>query len=724
MKKRVIAALLAIVLVLSCGSAELAYATEFTEEEMSEKVLYVKNLFDIGDEFTDFSSDVYSYGEKTYWTYYWSWNNGADVDYKYRNINVRIDDKNRIQEYYTYSSIEESKLPTKSADKYESKVTDFISEIAPEIAGHIRLTNTSCNFYGNTYYYYFIRSENGIDMPDNSVSVYYNYVTNEVTEFLPNWTYDLKIPSSEKIITKEEAASKLSKDLTLELQYMTRWNDGKEEAFLVYAPSRSYLAVDAISGKVYTKKYYYDTDDVYGSETTADMAPATNEEKYDNGSGAKEATLTQVEIDKIAELAKLISKDEAVKVVTDNKQLYLDGSLNSTTATLSSWDDNYYWSINLRDSRPVDYSTNDYYRAYASARVDAKTGELISFHASIKSYWDFVGEEAESIDLKYSFTECRKRFEKFAKATSPEKFAETKQTSKGDDGGYVVYYDYGTGKSTSGGRSFTYTRYVNDIPFYSNSISGGVDRVTGKVYSYYANWSDVEFPSVDGAISAKEAYNKFLGLDSFELQYEISSKTVYDVDTYESTSKDTARLVYLIPGYGYIDPFSGVYVDYYGEPIEKKNTLHEYTDIEGTKYEKYIKLLASFGVGFEGDKYYPDKVITIEEFNTLFNNLYYLYGDSTSIKDTSKALTRRVAAQITVDRLNLEKMAGLNIYKLDYADLSKIGKKYEGYVALADGLGIFNVKAGGKFKPTAKVTRGEAAQIIVNTLNAYQKYWN
>lgn len=718
MKKRILSLILALVLVCSCGLAEPAFAAEYSEDELAERILYVKNLFDIGEEYTEFSQNFYSYsgGNDTVWSFYW--NTGENYKGGYSNINVSLDSRNHITSYYKYANNEDRKIPKKLASEYEGVIADFLKKVAPEISGHVALEDTYCYLYNNSYSYTYRRCENGIVMPDNYVDFEIDYTKGEVVSFYTNWNYDVTIPSASKILTKEEAAAKLGTTLELELQYLSKWDEGKETVFLAYAPNQRYYAVDANTGKVYDKKNTFEyADDTTAESDTADMINGAAAKAEEAAGGA---VLSDAEREKIAELVDLISEDEAIKVVTGNKQLLLDKNLNLTNAYLNTWGDNYVWNINMRDARPVDYDSYDTFRAYAGATVDAKTGELLSFYASVKNYYDYYGEDGQTIDLKYGLKECNSRFEKFLKTVAPEKYAQTRQVLKNNDNGYVIYYDYENDKAVYGGRNFNYVRYADDIPFYGNSLSGSVDRITGKIYSYNSYWSDVEFPAAEGVITADAARDSYLGLDGFGLKYELTTRVVYNEETYESKTEYKVRLVYVTDIYGYIDAFTGELIGYDGRPIEGNTVAFEYTDIKGNKYEKAIRILASLNCGFEGSKFEPDKVITAGEFESLISSIYYFNGTTTVKGNKDKKLTRQVISKLAMDAVGLTKLAKLDIYKVNYSDAAKVGKSYVGSVALSQGLGIWNIKAGSKFKPTKKVTRGEAAQIIVNLLSIQQ----
>jgi len=708
MKKRIISFLMALLLVGGVLSAFPAQAAEYSEEEISKKILKVKELFDISDDYSEFSQDIWNYGDGSRWSLNWY---TANYD---RSLYISVDDNDHIISYSAYDSTEadSSSIPEKLSEYYEEKAQGFIKKYAPEIYGHIALYDTSINYYDNAYTFSYRRMENGYLMPDNTVNVTIDYDTCNVRQFYTQWNYDLEIVKPEKIITKEEAATKLTNKLKMELRYITQYNNSENGVFLAFVPSEKYLSVDAKSGKVYTEKEYYSTDAYATEESMTD-------ERVKGGNGQLEgtATLSEAEIAKIKELATLISKEEAIAVITSNKNLLVDENLSYTNAYLSSYTDGYFWNITMSDPRPIDYSKDNdyyhYYRAYLNARVDAKDGRLVNFYASVPDYFNY--DEASLVEFKYSKKQSIKKFEEFVKELEPEKFASTKKTS--DVGGYTIYWDNDKDCPVYGGRLLTYTRFVNDIPYYDNGITGSVDRVTGKVYTYSCNWTDdIEFPSAKEAISEKEAYDKYLESDEFELIYEIVSNTVMDEETYISSTENKSRLCYVTNiNAAYVDAITGKFLNYNGEEYKPISRNSEFTDIAGHKYEKEIRYVAQIMSKIGGDKFEPDKYATNKFVSDIFTDMWYFY-QMPSVKSNDKNIKRQELAKIIIEALGYKKISELDVYRLDFSDADKVSKKYRGAIALCSAFGIFDTKAGSKFNPKSKVTRGEVAAVIARAL--------
>ncbi|MCR5828911.1 MAG: S-layer homology domain-containing protein [Lachnospiraceae bacterium] len=706
MKKKIIAFMLALVLVGGVINIFPAQAAQYTEEEMSEKILKVKKLFDVPEEFSRFYQDVWENGNNTEWSFSW---NSANYD---RGMRVSLDDNDHVKsyEFNDYTGEEYLNLPKKDAEYYEGKAMEFVKNKTPEIDGHLSLYNTSISYYSDTYNFVYQRMENGYPMPDNTVRIDVNYDTGKVVQFSSSWDYDVEVKKPGTVLTKKEAAAKLAGKLDLELRYFTSYGSTKKEAFLAYVPSDRYFSVDANTGKIYTEKNYYGSG-LYGVDEESETKDVAGNGSSEGGRG--EVVLSEAEIAKVKEMATLISKEEAIAVITSNKKLLVDPTLKYTNAYLSSGENAYYWNITMSDPRPIDYDKGDYYRASLYATVDAKTGKLLNFNSSVPSYWDYA--DASKIELKYSKASVVKKFEEFVKEIEPEKFALTKKVA--EEGGYTIYWDDTKNVPVYGGQTLTYARYVNDIPYYDNMISGAVDRVTGKVYNYYCEWSDdMEFPSAQGAITKEEAFDKYLESNEFELIYEVTSNTVMDEETYISSTKNKARLCYVTNiKAAYVDALTGKFLNYSGEEYKPVDRNRKFSDIAGHKYEKEIRFITQLMNNFEGDKFEPDKKATNKFMSEILSNLWYFYQTPT-VEANDKTVTRQKLAMIIVEALGYKRISEYDIYSLNFKDADKVSKKYRGAVAICNALGIFDVKAGEKFGPKSKVTRGEVAAVIAKAL--------
>ena len=677
------------------------------DQKLNDILVKVKSVITVPSDFTVFNYSYNSYSTTPTWYLYWSTKDGNNY------MSVVSDDSGHVLNYYTYKNNSESTSPQYLQSELKGKAETFLKKVVKAEYNKLSYQSASYIGYANYYSYMYERTENGIAVPDNNMVVTVDSSTGEVKEFTSNWDYTVTFPSSKVSITKEKATELLKKQLTMELEYHEVYSsDGsKMRGELVYGPSKSYLAVDAKNGTVYDARDYY-----YGNEEGGYGANKTAATESQDSVAYDTAILTEEEIKKVQEMADLLTKTEAIKALKSNSSFLIDSKATTQTANLSqvSLDPSnpdqksYVWNISLRDESEIDYSSGFYYRAYSSATVDAKSGKVISFNANTREY---TNEKDASSAVKLSESEGLKKAETFLKKYYSSMYDQTKYTDSSD--GYVIIYKEDA--NVRGGKIYTFTRVSNGVKFPSNQISVGVDLASGKIYSFDYNWyNKVQFESAQNTITAEAALERYLALDGYDLVYEISTQHKKD-----NTSTSSVRLVYrtdIQPQY--IDAFNGEQVDYSGEKSVKE-TGYSYTDIEQSAYKRAILILADMGIGFNSSTFSPENAITKEEFNQLMQlvNAYELRNATWSGAGT---ITREEAAKYAIETLDLGYIAKMDIFKVSYSDSSEIASGNVGYVVLADQLKLLQSGNDTTFRPRQTLTRGEAAQLILQMINMYQ----
>jgi len=711
-------------------------AVEPTPIGLESAITAVKDKITISKEYTEFN--YYFYNTNSYSDSYWSlsWRNPITDAY----IQVNCDADNHITYFSKYDYANKSIGISKYLKK-ELKATAeaFITQIAPETLNNLKYIDATFEgTYSGNYVYNYQRINNGVDFPDNKVSVMVNSVSGEVTSATISWIRDVPFPTSKVKLSKEDAAKYIKENMKMKLVYRTDYygifdkNGGNsninKKAYLVYEPTLSYISIDANTGEVYLdRSEWIDT-------------AATNQSKEDAASdsvaaGSRGAALTQEEIAKIEELKGIISKAKAIETVTSNPYLSIDKNLKSYTATLNKWDDgsgdtSYVWNINLSDPREVDYTKETtYYRAYAYATVDAKTGKILSFNSSVKSNYDEATQEWKTVKIKYDKEAGKAILEKFLKSQINNRFSNSILVSEQND--YIAYYK--EKDPIYGGYSYQYNRVNEGVEYPYNGIYGSIDGVTGKVYSFGSNWdNNVTFEPTKGAMSPEKAMEQYLSKDGFDLKYEVNVINKYDssikseVELVDYSNAYTVeyeiRLVYrpdINPSL--ISPFTGEQLDDQGE-VYKKNAAYSYLDVMDTKENRDILLLADMNIGFEGDNFLPGNDITIGEMNELLQKVGY--GFEYNADEDSKAnqlITREEIAQTFIIKLGLEKVSKLSgIYKTGYNDENTIDAKYYGAVALAKGLGLMEADENNNFNAKNNINRFHAVKLILKFIGAGQ----
>lgn len=711
----------------SVDSLKIVSQSSDSSELLQNAIINVKYRINIPEELSEFS---YNYVENNYRVVpYWNLN-WRDKEYN-KTINVRCDNDGNIL-YYNFRDYKQEKGgPKFLKEELIDNAKDEIKRLAPNISNKVVLDKITFNgVYNGTYTYNFMRIENGINMPDNTVKVTLRYDTGEMTNFSASWEYNVEVPSNEVKVTEDKAKEIIGENVKMSLEYRNRTEeiDGRKvvKAYLVYVPDKLYVAVDAKTGEVYDAHDEYYSMDEYN---TSNKFMESMGMAQDSAMGGVE--LTEQELEKIAEMKELISKEEAIKIITGEESFYIDENAKAVNARLTTTYDylndeetGYIWDINISDPRDVDYQEKNPYRAYIYAEVDAKTGHILSFRANVPGRYDPETYEWESINVKYNREECKKIFEKFVRKTEPEKFKNTKLSSNSGNGYVLKVVDK---NNVYGGYTYTYTRYNEGLEYDYNSINGAVDGVTGKIYSYNTNWTDeIVFESPKNAISEKEAYDAYVDNDGFELVYEINNKH-YIEDNKKSEDYYDYKDLYLLEkevrlvhrtsiSPAIISPFTGKQLNYQGEVFEDEDEK-EYNDISGFWAEREIKLITDLNVNFEGEKFNPDSLITGKEFLDMLNKLgFYVNSDEEEYKES---LSRVDSVKIIIDSLGLTKVAELkDIYKVSFNDIEKISDDEIGYVALAHAIGIVSGNSLGMFNPDKSVTRAEAVVMVINLINS------
>ena len=713
-----------------------AAGSEPSVNALQDAIMAVKQKIQIPKEYSEFN--YYYYGSGSYSDVYWSLNWRNPTDYSY--IDVSLDKDLNFTGYSAYNYSENrTGVPSYLKNELQDEAEAFIKLIAPDIYSKLDFVSADYDgVYNNSYTYNFQRKENGIIFPDNTVIVRVNAATGEIRSAYIDWLRGVKIPSSNVKLSKDDAAKIIGENLNMKLSYKTNYyrifDSGNSEyvkkAFLVYEPEISYISIDANTGEVYlTKSEWIETDTARNEELKKEIADDSS-----SVADAGSVVLTEEEIAKIRELENLISKDKAIEAVTSNKYLYIEDSLITYTAVLNqsySTKDNersYVWNITLSDNRPIDYNKNeDRYRAYANATVDAKTGKILSFNASIKNNYNPTTGEWLPVEIKYTRDEGQEILEKFLKSQVRNRFDKTKLAEKRDD--YVAYYKEDN-IPVYGGYSYRYNRFNEEVEFPYNGINGSVDGVTGKIYNFYTNWDDdIIFESPKGAMAPDEAFDHYISKDGFDLLYEINVINQYDPN-YKSKERYydyseaykvayEIRLVYCPDIYpSYISPFSGEQLDYQGE-VFKTSEPYQYSDIRDTDENREILLLADMNIGFEGGYFLPGNHITEGEINQLLEKLGYWISDSETVNASTKLITREELAYNFIKRLGLEKISKIpGIYTTGYADEGQINRDYLGAVALAKGLKLFPEQNSSFFNPKNNITRREAVSMLFNFVRA------
>lgn len=667
----------------------------------------VKKKIDLPKGKKEFSFDTYGEnGER--WRFKWE---GTDDSW---SMDVTCDSEGRItgMNFNEYGKDEEDRPKFKYiGKKLEKLMEEKLEQLIPSTKGNIKITNYWYNSVSGEVRFEICRTANGIPVPDNGIYVSMDTATGVMTEMYGNWDYDISFPKNENVISKDEAKKIGKQALNMELNYYLKYeminvqkksandNGRKAKGILGYEPDKKYIAINAFSGKVYESREAADDD---SSKDEGAFGEINSAEDSITGSGsANKGDLTQEEIDEIEKLEGVMEAEEAAALVMEKKGLYHPANMKYKSGELYrkkvNGEDLFYWTVRFS----IDKDNENMGSAYA--KVEAKTGEIITYDV-----YERNRQSASSANL--SKETLRETAISYMKENYPL-FADKVKCS---DEEYEDYYYINQSKMIRG-YSFNFVRQVNDVPCRQNYINISVTADKGEIYEISRYWEEenVEFEGKGGIISVDKAKDFYFDSGEFELVYEINKK---------KDGTKAARLVYSTQNIypDIIKASNGKRMNQWGEIYKKEenNKEYKYTDIGKSEYKDAIEFLAELNIGFDSDRFYPDRAITREEMIELTDQCTLWRINWGGLDDgTSKEISRIEITRLILDSLGYgDALKYSDIYTADFDDWNSIKKADKGYAALAGAKGLFwNGKKhlSGKFNAGKSLTRGEAASLIM-----------
>lgn len=704
--KKFIALLTAFVLLTGIVQVPaIAFAEEKSTVTLKQAIEIAKSSLGLNTEGYKFTS---SYDENLNGCNLWilSWNSTkANTE----SINVSIDantGKINTVNFWDASEQPKGKIPKHTKAEALKVAQELAAKLQGDCIKQTRLKedeNTNYyNRYSESYSFEFVRVHDGIDIPINKISVQLDKNTLKLRHFNIVWDKD-ELTSKANAFSLQKAKELFKSKLGLELTYNIIYDNKTNEpsAVLAYTLKNGNSPIDAITGNLLNSHFmrYYGLDKDSMNYISNQNMETTKEE--------------QAELQKNS---KYISKAEAEQAA--KQYIYIDNKLKLENANLypGYYKENATWNLEWRYSSSEDNSYK-----YINAKIDAITKEVKSF--SISDSNDKYDKDKVTIKIE----QAKKLAEDFLKKIQPDKFAKTQYKEANNSNGDMPY--------NTNYYSFNFIRVENEVPCPANTLYITVNAVTGDIMSFNANWLNINFPAPNKAITLDKAYEVLFNKIKFGMQY------VYhyaDINNNESKSIKLAYVLDNLPGF--IDANSGQIADYNGKPIISVEKL-QYTDIKGNKAEDEINLLIEIGV-IEPDstKYMPDSAMLQKDFiKLLINSLqpdYYVaaavnadnpydryYNEAIKrkiIKETDKKpdshVTRQDAAKMVIRAMGYGVIAEKsNMFTVSFKDKAKLTSSFKGYAVIASELGII-LPIKSYFYPTKNITKGDAAEIIVNYL--------
>lgn len=671
-----------------------AYGENGYDKKVEEVIVKVKKLLNISNNYDTFTSNVGSYDGNM--DIYLNW---VDSNEKLNNINIHVDIDGNIISYDSYSPVnkeQSSKLPKYTKDEAQKLAIKFITKIDSNIAGSIKLLpeKYSANTMDSGYRFNFGRYVNGIQFPQDSISITVNKYTGEIESYYANWDRKVNFPSPDKVINLEKGKEAYKTEIGIKPMYKTSSRyiikaGENDDYYLAYSVFETNKGIDAYTGKKVDISHY---GPYYG---------VSENRKEDS---ANDAGLTPVEQKSVDKLSGLLDEKSVEKKARET--LSIDSSYKLTGNHLYNNFKNpgeYIWVVDFQ--REI---SKDKY-LYISTGLDAKTGEIINFNKTV--------EHDSDAKSKISRDKALDIAKEYIEKMQPNKMNEVELMEE-------QYSEY-----NSLNYNFRFIRKEGNIYVENDGIYIGVDGITGDVNNYRLDWFKGKLPSGDKIISIDKAYEVLWDKIGLELMY------IKTYDYTKSQGKDyEIKLVYMLNQDKpiIISGETGEILDYSGQPYKDIEPI-SYKDIDNSYAKNKIITLAEYGIGFKGDEFKPKDKIKQKDFVYLLwksmnqyrrddvkeNDIYKEFISSGYMKDSEKnpnrIVTKEEAVKYIIRVMKIDKIAEIEGIYIDiFKDDKDISKGLKGYINIAYGLKIVSGDKEGYIKPKYELGREDAANMIYN----------
>ena len=178
----------------------------------------------------------------------------------YLTMDATTGDISNFDAFYFNSERKEAQIDIKKAEEIIESFVKRAKADLWESLGSPETRDNRFNYTGNEYFR-FPRQENGILVQNEFIFGQVDLTTGYLSAFGMNWTNNIKFPEPKQIITEENAFAALFDEGSLELSYLSIYNEAEEvarqqvllsyNAKLIYTSSNLFnLLIDAFTGEV------------------------------------------------------------------------------------------------------------------------------------------------------------------------------------------------------------------------------------------------------------------------------------------------------------------------------------------------------------------------------------------------------------------------------------------------------------------------------------------
>lgn len=687
------------------------------EEEakiLEQLILFVKENICDTDVYENFTYNTFlnGYGKLSFNL---NWNsNSGNYPYMYATIDSDKNIENFYRssnESYDNSASKKIQLPTFTKNDALDAAVKFVKKIAPAYASDISEDFATVYVYRYSgtpsYSIGFQRVRNGMEIENETISVDVNS-KGEVTSYYNSGTKNLAKEAPTTALPLRTIINSFKEKNPLELRYVTGYDyeTQKNTVRLAYTtPYYNAKVIDATTGKAYTLEYK----DTYSQAAMNDGAAPAPEAAATGKAESYDRSLSQVEQKAVDKHTNLLNAEDVKAILLKYKSLGFDEKMQLNYSNLNSYKSNYSDKDIYDLYVSYSYSDESGNYGYASATVNAETGEIKYYSYSDSNY----------PVIPYTVEEQKAYYASFLKKDDALKQAEAllKEVYKAHFSEFKLN-DQTWGDTDSYGY-LSYTRQVNGLPFDNNTMSVSFDRTTGKITSIsYDYSSDIVFPKPDNKITASAAFDKLTAefplIARYKPYIETNEEKGVMYYTYNSEIEKKLALVYSYDNMAstVVDALTGdLYYIYSNE--KAVYTPKEYYDTKAidkvSDHAAAKQILAMYNLGgIEITKdFNADAAIEKVQFENMIANIinnsgYYYYGTryydgsmpeaaTADAKAADIYMTREQAIVTIVDMLGYGDIAKINDIFKDTGDIFKgVDKSLTGYYAIVNALGLLN----------------------------------
>ncbi len=259
-----------------------------------------------------------------------------------REVQITVDAKTgALIEFWGNYMPQTGAVPQKSVEQAKAICDQTLKALMPDLYAKVKYDDSYMTYDSkpeNSYTFKYIRMENGIECPDNYISISYDNLSGDIDSFYTNWSKEMKFADPKNLITVEEANKVLFNKIGYEIQYIPDDSDETEPVIEDYK-------LGIVNAKNAVLGYLADN-------SKPCIISAVNGDILDNSG-------TVYKDDKVADYTDIkgIKAEDKVKVLTQMGIRYIQDELKPTDVLLQK--DYFILLSKLNDSYYMDKATDN-----------------------------------------------------------------------------------------------------------------------------------------------------------------------------------------------------------------------------------------------------------------------------------------------------------------------------------------------------------------------------